>query len=462
MSNAMPTNCVPIMKFWFLLAAVLMMLGGQALLPHPAIAGEPEQPPKIVGLASQDFANDADIYASHVGQAPELRQLFWSLEHDWPNAWAPAQLDDLEAIGASAYVEITSYDLDGLVKGAEDAVLDDLVATIKGWLDEGNNRHIMIAPLPEANLVDFAWGADPAGYRAGYSRIRAAFRDAGLGPEQVRFVFAMHGTSSPGFAMADFYPGDDLVDVIGFSIINRNNPWHDYDSAFQRFLDEIKGTISQAKPILVTQTASVVEGQDRDGWLTDMFTNLGADSQVIGIIYFNRAKEEGGKYNDYRVIAGDWIDPVFAKGAAGWVTPRSVDWIFNGPMDRWVAQREEAFANLPYFSDISDSPFAGDILWLAGAGITTGCNPPLNDRFCPDDGVTRGQMAAFLARALDLPMVGGDSFGDDDGSVFEVDIERLAGAGITAGCNPPLNDRFCPEEGVTRGQMAAFIHRIEP
>jgi len=31
-----------------------------------------------------------------------------------------------------------------------------------------------------------------------------------------------------------------------------------------------------------------------------------------------------------------------------------------------------------------------------------GCNPPTNDRFCPNDYVTRGQMAAFLARGLDL------------------------------------------------------------
>ena len=36
---------------------------------------------------------------------------------------------------------------------------------------------------------------------------------------------------------------------------------------------------------------------------------------------------------------------------------------------------------------------------LAQAGITRGCNPPTNDRFCPTDFVTRGQMAAFLRRA---------------------------------------------------------------
>ncbi len=53
----------------------------------------------------------------------------------------------------------------------------------------------------------------------------------------------------------------------------------------------------------------------------------------------------------------------------------------------------------------------------------------------------------------------GSVFVDDDGSVFEADIERLAAAGITKGCNPPVNDRFCPNDPVTRGQMAAFLVR---
>jgi hypothetical protein len=50
-------------------------------------------------------------------------------------------------------------------------------------------------------------------------------------------------------------------------------------------------------------------------------------------------------------------------------------------------------------------------------------------------------------------------FVDDDASVFEAGIERLAAAGITKGCNPPANDMFCPNDAVTRAQMAAFLHR---
>ncbi|HEX7100000.1 MAG TPA: S-layer homology domain-containing protein, partial [Acidimicrobiia bacterium] len=112
------------------------------------------------------------------------------------------------------------------------------------------------------------------------------------------------------------------------------------------------------------------------------------------------------------------------------------------------------------FGDDNGHVFENDIEWLANKGITRGCNPPTNDRFCPDDFVTRGQMAAFLVRAFSYTDDGGGSrFVDDNGHVFEADIARLAAAGVTKGCNPPKNDRFCPDDFVTRGQMAAFLHR---
>ncbi len=178
---------------------------------------------------------------------------------------------------------------------------------------------------------------------------------------------------------------------------------------------------------------------------------------------------------------------------------------------------------LPRFDDVAgDHLFAVDVEWLAEQEITRGCNPPFNTRFCPDLDVTRGQMAAFLVRALhytdngggdlftdddtlhlrrrhrqtrhrgshqrlqptpqhqvlpDLNVTrgqmaaflvralhytdngGGDLFTDDDNSTFEDDIDKLATAGVTKGCNPPLNTKYCPDLNVTRGQMAAFLHR---
>jgi subtilisin family serine protease len=115
----------------------------------------------------------------------------------------------------------------------------------------------------------------------------------------------------------------------------------------------------------------------------------------------------------------------------------------------------------PGFVDVvSTSTFTDDVGKFATAGITRGCNPPANDRFCPDDPVSRAQIAAFLARALGLTENTHPGFVDvAAGSTFASDIGRLATAGITRGCNPPANDRFCPEDRLTRGQLAAMLHR---
>src|SRR5690606_14836879 len=57
------------------------------------------------------------------------------------------------------------------------------------------------------------------------------------------------------------------------------------------------------------------------------------------------------------------------------------------------------------FDDVNGHTHQTAIEWLKAEGITSGCNPPANTRFCPNDHVTRGQMAAFLARATGLSAV---------------------------------------------------------
>lgn len=110
------------------------------------------------------------------------------------------------------------------------------------------------------------------------------------------------------------------------------------------------------------------------------------------------------------------------------------------------------------FLDDDNSPHEGAIEAIAAIGVTKGCNPPVNNLFCPADPVTRGQMAAFLDRALDLPATSTSPF-TDSGGVFQGAINRLAAAGITKGCNPPANTRYCPSNPVLREQMATFLMR---
>ncbi|CAN5918294.1 hypothetical protein BH23ACT10_BH23ACT10_01950 [soil metagenome] len=112
-----------------------------------------------------------------------------------------------------------------------------------------------------------------------------------------------------------------------------------------------------------------------------------------------------------------------------------------------------AFESLPTFTDISDSVHAENIEKLVAAELTEGCAA---NRYCPRKQVTRGQMASFLDRALDL--ADATSTFDDvaDDHAHAAGIGAVAAADITTGCAP---ERFCPDEPVTRAQMASFLDR---
>jgi len=112
-----------------------------------------------------------------------------------------------------------------------------------------------------------------------------------------------------------------------------------------------------------------------------------------------------------------------------------------------------AAAATPAFSDIADSRFRTQIEWLAAEDITHGCG---DGRFCPDGLVTRAQMASFLVRFLSLPPAARDAFSDDDSSRHEASINALAAADLTFGCE---SDTYCPNGRVTRAQMATFLSR---
>lgn len=97
---------------------------------------------------------------------------------------------------------------------------------------------------------------------------------------------------------------------------------------------------------------------------------------------------------------------------------------------------------------------------LAGRGITVGCG---GGNYCPDDPVTREQMAALLLKTLlgsgyTPPPCTGTVFVDVPctGSPFDPFIEDLAGRGITTGC-VQVPAQFCPGSPNTRAQMAVFL-----
>lgn len=107
------------------------------------------------------------------------------------------------------------------------------------------------------------------------------------------------------------------------------------------------------------------------------------------------------------------------------------------------------------FTDDDGNTHEGMIEAIAAIGVTQGCNVE-GTLYCPDDFVSRAQMASFLARALSLPDATQDWFTDDDGNTHEDNINKIAEAGVTLGIGNGLYD---PDGFVTRAQMASFLAR---
>ena len=81
---------------------------------------------------------------------------------------------------------------------------------------------------------------------------------------------------------------------------------------------------------------------------------------------------------------------------------------------------------------------------------------------CPGEALQHWEMAVWLVRVLDRanpPQQASTRFDDVEGGVWwAAYTDRLADLRVTAGCaTGPL--RYCPDESVTRRQMATFLAR---
>ena len=133
----------------------------------------------------------------------------------------------------------------------------------------------------------------------------------------------------------------------------------------------------------------------------------------------------------------------------------------GGPVDETPAQPDASDG----FDDVgSGAYYEPAVTWMITNEITAGCS---NNRFCPDDNVTREQFVTFLWRAAGQPppqQQGSNVFADVNvGSYADQAIGWAAQTGITAGCRSATDDepaRFCPHSTITRAQASTMLHRM--
>ena len=131
----------------------------------------------------------------------------------------------------------------------------------------------------------------------------------------------------------------------------------------------------------------------------------------------------------------------------------------NGISQTSVESSVYGNAQFSTFNDVPSNYWAWQYIErLYNASITGGCSSnPLS--YCPESSVTRAQMAVFIEKGTHYPATfspsdAASTFTDTVGHWAEDWIEALKSDGITSGCGTGV---YCPENPVTRAQMAVFL-----
>jgi len=286
-----------------------------------------------------------------------------------------------------------------------------------------------------------------------------------------------------GFSMGDGCRGKTLSPsrgcIIGVTFLpeggGAQNAWitiNSTDSAFPSFDIPLIGRGIDRQKISVSpgsiEFGEVLKGQRVSRVITITNSGTGADLLVGGIT----------------IVLGEMFPLILTSTCAGQsitVLGRCSFGIEYGPMaaQTIVATKVQISSNDPDnpvetvnisgrgvaqetfpFSDIAQDHWAREYIEaVTDAGIITGCT---EDRYCPDDLVTREEAAVFIIRALegepaDEYCATGAPFSDvSAGDRSCKYIKRMRELDITKGCG---SDYYCPKEYVSRWQMAVLLIR---
>lgn len=138
-----------------------------------------------------------------------------------------------------------------------------------------------------------AGGTSAQSYVDAWRRIHRRF--AARGADNVRWVWCPSAGMPERPRLAQWYPGDDVVDILGVDGYNwgATRPWSAWRTVGDIFGDDVRELteLVETAPILVTEVACAGAGGDKPAWITELVEWLAAEPRVTGLIWFDHDKE---------------------------------------------------------------------------------------------------------------------------------------------------------------------------
>lgn len=263
------------------------------------------------------FDNEIKPIDSWSGKHLTIIGTFIGFEDLNPAYNIPVPLGMVWDAGYTPFVNIlTNKKLSDINAGNIDSQIRDYARAFKTWRDQGlvkgQNRRAFLAPFPEMDGDWVSYHGTPAEFLAAFSRIQSLFNQEGASPA-IRWVFAPNGWSPRGEPkFEEYYPGDNAVEVIGFSGYNSGycptavwKSWTEPIKVYEPYIQRIRA-LTPTKPIFVAQTATTAYNrtgfsiQSKNQWLIDAYNYLASEKGVSAIIYFNMSKNQSCDWAFYQ------------------------------------------------------------------------------------------------------------------------------------------------------------------
>jgi hypothetical protein len=229
------------------------------------------------------------------------------------------QLESLWQAGYISFINMgTNANAAQISNGERDTQITYAARVYKEWVGLGGGRRAMIAPLQEMNGDWTVYGRDstPEEFKQAYVHILNIFAVQGVTRDMLWWVFAPNGYHDPAYperAFENYYPGDNMVDINGFSAYNYGfcpairaewRRWESYSEIFEPHVARMLA-MAPSKPVIIAEFATtayytadgngtpVADLNVKSQWLTENYDYFAQREGLIGMFYFSFSEFDG-------------------------------------------------------------------------------------------------------------------------------------------------------------------------
>jgi hypothetical protein len=220
------------------------------------------------GGEDRDFRDDWVALAHDQGYVPVITWEPWVRNFDDPTAPQPEYA--LEAIASGGH--------DDYVRAWAEAAREAQGPIILRFAHEQSTE--------PGQRPWYPWQGNPEAYQAAFRRLVTIFQEAGA--DNVRFMWSAMWLNE--WAQL-YYPGDDVVDIVGTTVLNHgadiDAPWARWRAFHELFDGQYAAAEAWDKPMIITELATAEQGGDKAEWLRATFGALPERYPlVIGVLLF--------------------------------------------------------------------------------------------------------------------------------------------------------------------------------